>query len=57
MAKYIETAEVSVQDQTVLEVGAGTGLPSILATLHGAKLVRRLLQHQLSAYMAAGSRD
>lgn len=39
MAGYIDRGELDLHNETVLEVGCGTGLPSILATLHGAALV------------------
>lgn len=36
----IADGRIDVVDQTVLEVGAGTGLPGILSALKGARLVR-----------------
>lgn len=39
MARYISEHPEMVANRTVLELGAGLGLPSIIATYQGAKLI------------------
>jgi EEF1A N-terminal glycine/lysine methyltransferase len=38
-ADFITRGDFSVGEESVLELGAGAGLPGIVAALHGAKMV------------------